>query len=139
MIILFFLALILIFVIFLIIWRYLFFYRNPDREIQYDQKSILSPADGFIVYCKRINPKENIFSIKKNKHIKLDDLMNINDNSLKNKPGWLIGIFMTFFDVHYNFIDKQNIKGRKQTPAEAAGFKFELGSMFRLLKLINYA
>jgi phosphatidylserine decarboxylase len=102
MIILFLLALIFIFVIFLIIWRYFFFYRNPNREIQYDQKSILSPADGFIVYCKRVNPKENIFSIKKNKQIKLDELMNIDDNSLKNKPGWLIGIFMTFFDVHYN-------------------------------------
>lgn len=46
---------------------------------------------------------------------------------------------LDFFDVHYNFIDKQKIKGKKQTPAEAAGFKFKLGSVFRLLKLINYA
>lgn len=101
-IIMIFFTLIIFFIIFLIVWRYFFFYRNPNREIQYDEKSILSPADGFIVYCKRINPKENIFSIKKNKHIKLDDLMKINDSNLKNKPGWLIGVFMTFFDVHYN-------------------------------------
>jgi len=28
--------------------------------------------------------------------------MFIDDKSLLNQPGWLIGIFMTFLDVHYN-------------------------------------
>ena len=45
---------------------------------------------------------------------------------------------LDFFDVHYNFIDKQTIKCRKQTPAKAAGFKKNLGTTYRLLKLINY-
>lgn len=46
---------------------------------------------------------------------------------------------LDFFDVHYNFIDKQTIKGKKQTPAQAAGFNKSLGITYKLLKLINYA
>lgn len=46
---------------------------------------------------------------------------------------------LDFFDVHYNFIDKQKIKGKHQTPAEAAGFEYDLGVKYRLLKLIYYA
>ncbi len=94
---------IIISIIFLFLyWRFFFFFRNPKRTIPYKAKSILSPADGFVIYSKRINPGDDIFSIKKNKHIKLDDLMFIDDKDLKNQPGWLIGIFMTFLDVHYN-------------------------------------
>jgi len=89
-------------IILFLYWRYFFFFRNPKRKVPYNTKSILSPADGFVIYCKRINPGEDIFSIKKNKHIKLDDLMFIDDKDLKNQPGWLIGVFMTFYDVHYN-------------------------------------
>ena len=97
------LTILAVFAIFLFLfWRFFFFFRNPNRRILYDTKSILSPADGFVIYCKRINPGDDIFSIKKNKHIKLDDLMFIDDKSLKNQPGWLIGVFMTFYDVHYN-------------------------------------
>lgn len=45
---------------------------------------------------------------------------------------------LNFFDVHYNFIDKQTIKGKKQTPAQAAGFGKSLGTTYMLLRLINY-
>ena len=46
---------------------------------------------------------------------------------------------LDFFDVHYNFIDRQIIKSKKQTPAQAAGFKKNLGTTYNLLRLINYA
>jgi len=46
---------------------------------------------------------------------------------------------LNFFDIHYNFIDSQKIKYKKQTPAQAAGFKKSLGTTYKLLKLINYA
>ena len=85
-----------------ILWRFIYFFRNPDRKIVYDDNYILSPADGFVVYIKRVEPGGEIFSIKKGKSILLNDLMFIDDKSLLKKPGWLIGISMTPFDIHYN-------------------------------------
>lgn len=111
-------------------WRFFFFFRNPKRKIPYDPKSILSPADGFVIYCKRINPGEDIFSIKKNKHIQLDDLMFIDNKDLKNQPGWLIGVFMTFFDVHYN---RAPIEGYIKKIRHDFLHKFDINK--RLLKL----
>ena len=86
-----------------IFWRFFFFFRNPQRKIPYNDNHILSPADGFILYIKEVNPKDNkdIFSIKKKKNIKLHELMNLPEEDL-NKPGYLFGIFMSPFDVHYN-------------------------------------
>jgi len=46
---------------------------------------------------------------------------------------------LNFFDVHYNFIDKQIIKGKKKTPAQAAGINNNLGETKYLLKLIEQA
>lgn len=46
---------------------------------------------------------------------------------------------LDFFDVHYNFIDKQKIRGKRRTPAEAAEIKIDLGDTHKLLKLIEVA
>src|SRR3989338_5611980 len=46
---------------------------------------------------------------------------------------------LNFFDVHYNFIDKQVINKKLQTPAEAAWINKNLGENYRLLKLIEIA
>jgi len=91
-----------IIVILFLFWRFLFFFRNPNRKIPFDDRSILSPADGYIVYVKKVIPGQNIFSIKKGSDILLDDLMFIDEELLLNKQGWLIGIAMGPLDVHYN-------------------------------------
>lgn len=44
---------------------------------------------------------------------------------------------LNFFDIHYNFIDRQKILGKTQTPAEAAGIYKNLGETYTLLKLIE--
>ena len=85
-----------------IFWRFLFFFRNPDRKINSNDNHIISPADGFVIYIQRVEPRSEILSVKKGNKILLDDLMFIDDNSLLDKPGWLIGISMTPFDIHYN-------------------------------------
>lgn len=46
---------------------------------------------------------------------------------------------LNFFDVHYNFIDKQVINKKLQTPAEAAWINKNLGDNYKLLKLIEIA
>jgi len=66
-----------------------------------DDRLILSPADGFIVYVRRVVPGEELMSIKKGQPILLDDLLGLDDPALP-RQGWLVGIFMSPFDVHYN-------------------------------------
>lgn len=46
---------------------------------------------------------------------------------------------LNFFDAHYNFIDKQMIRGKRKTPAEAAGIKIDLGDTYKLLRFIEVA
>lgn len=83
-------------------WRFFYFFRNPRRTIFKNDQHILSPADGYVVYMKRVDPGEPIISIKANTPIRLDDLMVLEDAGLYQKPGYLVGIFMSAFDVHYN-------------------------------------
>ena len=44
---------------------------------------------------------------------------------------------LNFFDIHYNFIDKQKIRGKLKTPAEAAWINLNLEDKYRLLKLME--
>lgn len=46
---------------------------------------------------------------------------------------------LNFFDVYYNFINKQKIRRKMQTPAEAARMKSDLGESYKLLRLIERA
>jgi phosphatidylserine decarboxylase len=89
-------------------WRFWFFFRNPSRHILADDALVLSPADGFIVYVVRVRPGEAVFAVKLGKPILLDDLMFLDDPELP-REGWLIGVWMSPFDVHYN---RAPIQGR---------------------------
>jgi phosphatidylserine decarboxylase len=82
-------------------WRFLFFFRNPKRNVTADDRLILSPADGFVIYVRRVLPGEPVISVKEGRPILLDDLMTLDDPCLPRR-GWLVGIYMSPFDVHYN-------------------------------------
>ena len=97
-----------LFIIFIVVlslfflWRFIFFFRNPERQIPASENAILSPADGYVVYIKSVRDiNEEIFSVKNSHHILLRDLMMLGETD-NLKSGWLIGIAMTPFDVHYN-------------------------------------
>ncbi len=89
-------------------WRFWFFFRNPPRHILADDSVVLSPADGFVVYVVRVRPGRAVFAIKQGKPILLDDLMLLEEPGLP-RDGWLIGVWMSPFDVHYN---RAPIRGR---------------------------
>lgn len=80
-----------------IFWRYVWFFRNPVRFIPVGE-NIVSPADGTIVYIKRIKPGEDVFVIKQGVSAKISDIV----KEELTEPKVLIGIFMSPFDVHYN-------------------------------------
>jgi phosphatidylserine decarboxylase len=74
------------------------FFRDPGRPCYSDPSYFFSPADGIILYQERAHPQETLFDIK-GKSYSLRDALR--DGSY-NQPSLVIGIFMTFFDVHVN-------------------------------------
>jgi phosphatidylserine decarboxylase len=82
------------------VYRFWFFFRDPKRKIP-EGNNIVSPADGYVLYIKKITSKGEVpISIKKGKKIFLKELM----DDPKTKYNLVIGIFMTPFSVHYNRI-----------------------------------
>jgi phosphatidylserine decarboxylase len=79
-----------------ILWR---FYRDPDRSVPYEANIILSPADGKIIYTKKIENDEIPFCIKKGKKMFLKDLL---PSRIFDRKAFIIGIGMSFLDVHVN-------------------------------------
>jgi phosphatidylserine decarboxylase len=78
-----------------------FFFRDPLRTMYIDNEHFYSPADGTILYQKIIkDPTESIVEIKGINYT-LQDAMGDKDY---NKPSLVIGIFMSFYDVHINRI-----------------------------------
>ncbi len=59
----------------------LFFFRNPERRSIKNQEFVISPADGKVVVCEKVNLPE-----------------------FYPEPLWRIGIFMRLWDVHVNRI-----------------------------------
>jgi len=78
-----------------------FFFRDPIRPNFIDYEHFYSPADGTILYQKFISdPSEPIVEIK-GMNYTLQDV--VGDDEY-NKPSLVIGIFMSFYDVHINRI-----------------------------------
>jgi phosphatidylserine decarboxylase len=80
-----------------IFWRYVWFFRNPARIIPAGE-NMVSPADGTVVYVKKIQPGADVFVIKQGVSAKISDIV----KEELTEPKILIGIFMSPFDVHYN-------------------------------------
>jgi phosphatidylserine decarboxylase len=80
----------------LLLWR---FYRDPDRKIIPNEKQIVAPADGKIIYIQKIAEGQIPISTKKRRHYSLLDLTHTN---LLSSAAYHIGIEMTYLDVHVN-------------------------------------
>ncbi len=80
----------------LLLWR---FYRDPERVSPEDQNTILSPADGRILYVKKIEDGEIPFSEKNGRKFSLNDFVQSN---VLPSGGYLLGIAMNYLDVHVN-------------------------------------
>ena len=79
-------------------WRFNFFFRDPSRIIP-SGDSIVSPADGTIVYIKKIKNGVVPISIKKKKEIQLNEISKLD---IPNNDYYIIGIFMHPTSVHVN-------------------------------------
>jgi phosphatidylserine decarboxylase len=80
------------------IWR-LYFLRNPQRITPLGNV-VVAPADGYVVYVKRVERGEVPFAVKNHRSIRLSEVHDVKE--LEQASGLLIGIFMTPFSVHRN-------------------------------------
>lgn len=80
----------------LLLWR---FYRDPERLPPEDENVILSPADGTIIYVKKMEDGEIPFSEKNGRRFPLNDFIR---TDVLNSGAYLIGIAMNYLDVHVN-------------------------------------
>jgi len=93
-----------------------FFFRDPPRSTYIDNKHFYSPADGTILYQKFVLPNEQVLEIKGIDYT-LQDVMGDKDY---NTPSLVIGIFMSFYDVHINRIPYNGvIKYNRLEPIES--------------------
>ena len=80
-----------------VFWRYYWFFRNPPRTPPVET-GLVSPADGTVVYVRKVGPGEEVVSIKQGVRATIRDLVREDIDGTK----LVIGIFMSPFDVHYN-------------------------------------
>src|SRR5262245_59659101 len=76
------------------------FFRDPFRPTYSDPSYLFSPADGIILYQRTVRPYESIVEIKGRLYSLRDALRDPQFDA----PSLVIGIFMTFLDVHINRI-----------------------------------
>jgi phosphatidylserine decarboxylase len=79
----------------LLIW----FFRDPERIPPEQTGVILSPADGKIIYVRKVEDENHFVSIKAGTRYSLEELFQA---QWPSRGGHLIGIEMNVLDVHVN-------------------------------------
>ena len=82
------------------------FFRDPERIPPEQDGVVLSPADGKIIYVKKVENESHLVSIKAGTRYSLEELF---QTSWPFRGGHLIGIEMNVLDVHVN---RAPIEGR---------------------------
>lgn len=80
-------------------WRFFFFFRDPERSVP-TGRNIVAPADGTVVYIKKVAGDTAPISIKKGREVRLEEIFKC--GPLLGQPAYLLGIFMHPTDVHVN-------------------------------------
>lgn len=75
------------------------FYRDPERLIPREPGLVLSPADGTVIYVRRLDAGEPLRSEKNGAAMVLDE---VKGTGVEREALWQVGISMVFTDVHVN-------------------------------------
>jgi len=76
-----------------------YFFRDPERVPPEEDGVILSPADGNVIYVKKVEEENHFVSIKAGTRYPLEELLQA---QWPFRGGHLIGIEMKVLDVHVN-------------------------------------
>jgi len=111
-----------------------YFFRDPARPTYVDHEYFFSPADGTIIYQKIVDPTEPIVEIKGINYT----LQEVVGDPTYNKRSLVIGIFMSFFDVHINRIPYSGIlRYERKDPIESTNLPMLALEKDILNKVIN--
>ncbi len=80
-------------------WRFYYFFRDPERKAP-EGRVIVSPADGYILYIRKVEADTKPQPVKKGISITLDEWPEA--TSPFEQEGLLIGIYMAPWSVHFN-------------------------------------
>lgn len=75
------------------------FWRTPIRSVRARSDELVSPADGNVIYIKKVESGQIPITIKNGLSTKISE---ISQTDILDQSSWLIGINMTPFDVHKN-------------------------------------
>lgn len=78
-------------------WRHVWFFRDPERSAP-AAAGLVSPADGIVVYARKVAPGEPVVVIKEGVAALVRDIV----REEVDRPKLVVGVFMSPFDVHYN-------------------------------------
>ena len=80
--------------------RRVWFYRDPKRVPPDDPRLILAPCDGKVIYIRPV-VQGAVFAEKLGRTIPITEITRADWHDADE--GWLIGIYMSPLDVHYNY------------------------------------
>ncbi len=97
--------------------RRVWFYRDPLRLPPSEPNFIVAPCDGKVVYIRPV-VQGVVFAEKLGRAIPITEITRAEWGD--TDEGWLIGIYMSPFDVHYNYAPVSGVVQRiVYTPARA--------------------
>lgn len=96
------------------------FYRDPVRVTPQDPEAVVSPCDGQVVYIRRVEDGV-IHSEKLGQAIRVNEITHAEwPEGTAPGQGWLIGIYMSPLDVHFNYAPiAGKVSGIRHTGARA--------------------
>ncbi len=113
--------------------RYVWFYRDPVRISPPDPDILVAPADGQVVYVRRFENGQ-VAAEKLGRSIPLAEITK--DPQLGRSSGWLIGIYMSPLDVHFNYAPEGGTVERiVYTPADVNWPMVDLWEYIRITYL----
>ncbi|MBX6350030.1 MAG: phosphatidylserine decarboxylase [Clostridia bacterium] len=87
--------------------RRVWFFRDPVRVPPVEPGLVVSPADGRVVYLRRVEGGE-VWSEKLGRAIRVREIL----RDEWSADGWLLGIYMSPLDVHYNYAPIEGVVER---------------------------